>query len=247
MTADGRLVRADRNSEPDLFWAVRGGGGNFGAVTAIELMLFPVAEIYAGCFLWPIERATEILKAWREWIETVPDECESIGRMLQLPDVPFLPEHVRGRSFVLVEPAFVGTESDGAALVQPLRDHGPEFDTVAMMPTSDLSLVNMDPDFPLPYAGDGILLSDFPPAAIDTMVEAFVGSPLLHVEVRHLGGAAGICSPDHGVLDSIDQPFLTFTFALALDAEMEAAVHHVELLLETLAPWDSGRRYLNFA
>ena len=86
-----------------------------------------------------------------------------------------------------------------------------------MMPTSELSLVNMDPDFPLPYAGDGILLTDLPPAAIDAMVEAFVGSPLLHVEVRHLGGAAAIRSPDHGVLDAIDQPFVCFTFGLAPD------------------------------
>jgi len=248
VTADGRLIRADKDSEPDLFWALRGGGGNFGAVTALELALVPVAEIYAGCLFWPIERAREILNAWREWIETVPVECHSIGRMLQLPDVPFLPEHVRGRSFVLVEPAFIGTESDGAALVAPLRALGPEFDTVAMMPTSELSLVNMDPDFPLPYAGDGILLDDFPPAAIDAMIEAFVGSPLLHAEARHLGGAAAIGSPEHGVLDTIDAAFMMFTFGLTLDAAAHAAVeHHVELLIERLAPWDSGRRYLNFA
>ena len=92
VTADGRLVRADRETEPELFWALRGGGGNVGAVTAIELELFPIAEIYAGALFWPIERAAEILKAWRDWIETVPDACESLGRMLQLPDVPFLPE-----------------------------------------------------------------------------------------------------------------------------------------------------------
>jgi berberine-like enzyme len=175
-------------------------------------------------------------------------ECHSIGRMLQLPDAPFLPEHVRGRSFVLVEAAFIGSESDGLALLEPLRELGPEIDTVAMMPTSDLSLVNMDPDFPLPYAGDGILLTDLTPAAIDAMVEAFVGSPLLHAEARHLGGAAGIGSPDHGVLDSIEASFMMFTFGLALDAAAHTAVeHHVELLLQKLAPWDSGRRYLNFA
>ena len=131
-------------------------------MTAIELELFPVAEIYAGALFWPIERAAEILNAWREWIETVPEACESLGRMLQLPDAPFLPDHLRGRSFVLVEVAFIGSASDGAALVQPLRDLGPEFDTIAMMPTSELSVVNMDPDFPLPYAGDGILLTDLP-------------------------------------------------------------------------------------
>ncbi len=248
VTAEGRRVRADAQHEPDLFWAVRGGGGNFGAVTAIELELYPVPEIYAGCLFWPIERATEILTAWRAWVDTVPDECESIGRMLQLPDVPFLPDHVRGRSFVLVEPAFVGSESDGAALVQPLRDLAPELDTVAMMPTSELSLVNMDPDFPLPYEGDGILLDDFPPAAIETMVETFVGSPLLHVEVRHLGGALRSDSPDHGCVATIDQPFILFTFGLAADRSMKQAVaQNVERVLEGLAPWDSGRRYLNFA
>jgi FAD/FMN-containing dehydrogenase len=245
--ADGRHVRTDAVSEPDLFWAVRGGGGSFGAVTALELRLEPIAEIYAGCLFWPIERAGEILKTWRDWVDTVPDECESIGRMLQLPDVPFLPEHLRGRSFVLVEQAFLGPEPDGAALVQPLRDLGPEFDTVATMPTSELSLVNMDPDFPLPYAGDGVLLDAFTPAAVDVLVETFVGSPLLHVEIRHLGGALLSGSPDHGCLDLVEQPFLLFTFGLAADeATKDAVEHHVELVLERLGPFDSGRRYLNF-
>jgi FAD/FMN-containing dehydrogenase len=248
VTADGRLVRTDRDTEPELFWAIRGGGGNVAAVTALELELFPVAEIYAGALFWPIERAMEILHAWRRWIETVPVECESLGRMLQLPDAPFLPDHLRGRSFVLVEVAYVGSDVDGAALVKPLRDQGPEMDTIAMMPTSELSVVNMDPDFPLPYAGDGILLSELPPLAIDRAVEAFVGSPLLHWEARHLGGAAAVRSSDHGVLDSIDQPFVTFTFGFAPDAEALAAVErHVELVLGALASWDSGRRYLNFA
>jgi FAD/FMN-containing dehydrogenase len=247
VTADGRHIRTDAKTEPDLFWAVRGGGGSFGAVTALELRLEPISEIYAGCLFWPIERAGEILKAWREWVDTVPDECESIGRMLQLPDVPFLPEHLRGRSFVLVEQAFLGSEHDGAALVQPLRDLGPEFDTVATMPTSELSLVNMDPDFPLPYAGDGILLDAFTPAAIDVLAETFVGSPLLHVEVRHLGGALLSGSPDHGCMDTVEQPFLLFTFGLAADKAMKDAVeHHADLVLERLGPFDSGRRYLNF-
>ncbi len=247
VTADGRLVRADHDSEPELFWGIRGGSGNLGAVTAIELQLFPIAQIFAGALFWPIERAAEILKAWRRWITTVPDECASIGRMLQLPDAPFLPEHLRGRAFVLVEAAFIGTLDDAAALVQPMRDLGPEIDTMAMMPPSELSTVNMDPDFPLPYTGDGMLLTDLPPEAIDSLVATFVGSPVLHVEVRHLGGAAAIKSEDHGVLDAIDQPFVAFTFGLAPDAEAFASVErHVGLILGALSPWDSGRRYLNF-
>ncbi len=248
VTADGWLVRTDHQHEPELFWALRGGGGNVAAVTALELELVPVAEIFAGGLFWPIERAAEILTAWRGWIERVPETCESLGRMLQLPDLPFLPDHLRGRSFVLVEAAILGTADEAAALVGPLRDLGPEIDTMAMMPTSDLSLVNMDPDFPLPYSGEGILLTDLPPAAVDPIVEAFVGSPLLHLEVRHLGGAAAIRSPDHGLLDAIDEPFVAFTFGIAPDAAARAAVdRQVELVLRALGPWDSGRRYLNFA
>jgi hypothetical protein len=117
-----------------------------------------------------------------------------------------------------------------------------------MMPPSELSLVNMDPELPLPYSGEGILLDDLPAAAIDAMVETFVGSSLLHVEVRHLGGAAATRSADHGVLDAIDQPFIAFTFGLAPDpATLTLVDGHVRRLLGGLGPWDSGRRYLNFA
>jgi hypothetical protein len=246
--ADGRLVRADPNTEPELFWGLRGGGGNLGAVTALEFELIPLTELYAGALFWPIERASEVLAAWRGWIDTVPDTCESLGRMLQLPDAPFLPEHLRGRSFVLVEAAIIGSEEESVDLLRPIRALEPEFDSFAMMPPSDLSLVNMDPEEPLPYDGDGVLLDAFPVEAIDPLVDSFVGSPLLHVEVRHLGGALASGSPDHGVLDAIEQPFVLFTFGLALDADMLVAVQdHAKRVIASVGPWDSGRRYLNFA
>jgi FAD/FMN-containing dehydrogenase len=247
VTADGRLVRADASNEPDLFWALRGGSGNFGAVTALEIALYPVAELYAGCLFWPIERAAEILKAWVDWTESAPVECHSIGRMLQLPDAPFLPPHLNARSFVLVEAAHVGSKADGEALLAPLRALEPEFDTFEMLPSASLSLVNMDPDFPLPYAGDGALLSSVAADTIDGLVESFVGSPVLHAEIRHLGGAVAVGSPDHGALDRVEQPFVFFTFGLAFDADMHAAVeHHVERIFSAIAPWNSGKRYLNF-
>jgi FAD/FMN-containing dehydrogenase len=110
--ADGRRVRADPDHEPDLFWAIRGGGGSFGAVTALELALYRVAELYAGALFWPIERAAEILNAWRDWTQAVPDECTSVGRLLRLPPLPELPDHLRGHSFALVELAILGDEGD---------------------------------------------------------------------------------------------------------------------------------------
>jgi FAD/FMN-containing dehydrogenase len=249
VTADGRLLTASATEHPDLFWAVRGGGGNVGAVTALEIGLFPITTIVAGALFWPIERATEILAAWRAWIDSVPDACTSLGRMLQLPDAPFLPDHLRGRSFVLVEAAILGSEADAAALLRPLRDLDPAFDTIVPMPAADLSVVNMDPEAPVPYAGDGALLTDMPREAIDRLVERFVGSPLLHVEVRHLGGAAAVSSPDHGALDAIEQPFVAFTFGLVTDPGPDLATvdRAVDDVLDALRPWDSGRRYLNFA
>ena len=149
--ADGELRRVTADIEPDLFWAVRGGGGNFGLVTALELELFPVSEIYAGCLFWPMEQAYVVFHAWREWIESVPVECESLVRIFKLPDIPDVPDHLRARSFAMIEIAFVGLEADGAALVAPLRALAPEIDTIATIPTSALSTVNMDPPYPVPY------------------------------------------------------------------------------------------------
>ncbi len=248
VTADGRLLHIDAENEPDLFWAIRGGGGNFAAVVTLECELFELPEVYAGCFFWPIERAAEILNVWRAWIDTVPEECSSLGRLLKLPDLPFIPDHLKARDFVLVEPAFIGSAADGAALVQPFRDLEPEFDTVGMLPTSQLSTVNMDPAEPVPYYGEGIHLSGFDAGCIDKLVEVIVDTPLMHAEVRHLGGAAARSGAGHGALDKIDAPFTTLTFGLALDAEMKADMgRHLTRLHSELAPWDSGTRYLNFA
>ena len=248
VTADGRLLHIDAENEPDLFWAIRGGGGNFAAVVALECELLELPEVYAGCFFWPIERATEILNVWRAWVDTVPEECSSLGRLLKLPDLPFIPDHLKARDFVMVEPAFIGSEADGAALVQPFRDLEPEFDTVGMLPTSQLSTVNMDPAEPVPYYGEGIHLSGFDSGCIDKLVEVIVDTPLMHAEVRHLGGAAARSGAGHGALDKIDAPFTTLTFGLALDAEMKADMgRHLTRLHSELAPWDSGTRYLNFA
>src|SRR5213593_65750 len=92
VTADGRIARVDRQNEPDLFWALRGGGGGFAIVTAIEFRLYPIEEVYAGILFFPIERASEVLHAWREWLPTAPEEVTSVGRLLQLPPIPEIPE-----------------------------------------------------------------------------------------------------------------------------------------------------------
>src|SRR5262249_31004135 len=157
-------------------------------------------EVYAGTLFWPIERAGEILAAWREWVDTVPDEVMSVGRLLQLPPIPEVPEFLRDRSFVVVEAAILTDEAAGVDIMRPLRALGPELATFAMSPTTGLSKLHMDPEHPVPGAGDGGMLCDLTPEAIEAIVDTVPGSPLLSVEVRHLGGALAQPSPEHGAL-----------------------------------------------
>ena len=248
VTADGRFVRADRENEPDLFWAIRGGGGSFGVVTALEFRLFPLTGVYAGVMFWPVERATEVLNAWREWVETVPDELTSVGRILQFPPLPDIPEPLRGGSFVVVEAIYVGDEAEGEELIAPFRALEPTLDTVATVPMPALGHLHMDPETPVPGAGEGMLLSDFTAEAVDAVVESSVGSSLISVEVRHLGGAIGRPSPQHGAVSHVDADFLLFGVGITPGPEAHAAVlADVERLIGAMAPWDSGSMYLNFS
>ncbi|WP_217913984.1 FAD-binding oxidoreductase [Miltoncostaea marina] len=251
VTADGRLVRADADNEPDLFWALRGGGGNFGIVTTLEMRLFPLDEVVAGWLIWPWEESHRVLTAWAAWAETVPDAVTSCGRLLQLPPIPQIPEPLRGRNLVVVEVAAIAAEVDAEALLAPLRALGPEIDTVAAMPPTGLVRLHQDPEGPTPGVGDGALLDALPAEAIDALLRDAgpgSGSPLLSVELRHLGGALGRPHPDGGALSSIDAGFALFAIGLPMDAEMGAAVAAgAEKLIAALAPWGHGRAYLNFA
>jgi FAD/FMN-containing dehydrogenase len=113
VTPDGDFVRCDHEHEAELFWALRGGSGRFGIVTAIEFALEPVAELYAGAMFWPWERAAEVLEAWRALTANAPDELTSMARLLQLPPLPEVPEPLRGRAWVNVQLAYLGDEAAG--------------------------------------------------------------------------------------------------------------------------------------
>ena len=250
VNADGELVRADADNESELFWALRGGGGSFGVVTALEFQLYPIAEVYAGVLFFPIERGKEVLHAWRNWLEDVPDEVTSVGRFLQFPPIPDIPEPLRGGSFVVVEATSLLDEAATNELLRPLRELGPAMDTFATIPIERLSSLHMDPEHPVPGAADGMLLRDFPEEAIDAIVAAAgagSGSPLLSVEVRHLGGALGRMRPGHGALATIEAGFAMFAVGMAMTPELGAAVRaHIEIVQAALASWDAGRDYLNF-
>jgi len=245
---EGEPMRIDSESDPDLFWALRGGGGSFGLVTALEFELYPIREVYAGVLFFPAARGGEVLRAWRRWLEDVPDELTSIGRFLHFPSMPELPEHLRGRSFAVVESVYAGDAKTGADLLRPMRDLEPVMDTVETIPVERLSKIHMDPEQPVPGAGDGMLLSDLPDEAIDSLARlAGSDSPLLSLEVRHLQGELARPRSEHGVLAALESPFALSAVGVAATPAMGAAVKaHVELVQAAMSRWDSGRDYLNF-
>ena len=248
VTADGRFVRADAEHQPDLFWALRGGGGAFGVVTAIEFNLLPITEVYAGILWFPVDRAAEVLNEWRAWTDGQPEEMTSVGRILQFPPIPEIPEPVRGQSFVVVQAIYLGDETDGAELLAPLRALGPVMDTVATTPVTALSRLHMDPEEPVPATGDGGMLTDVEPELIDALVDATVGSPLLSVEIRHLGGAVARPQAGHGAVAAFEAPFVMYSVGFAPSPEAAEAIEGaLEAMRSAVAPWEAEHTYLNFA
>jgi FAD/FMN-containing dehydrogenase len=249
VTAEGRPARVDATHEPDLFWALRGGNGNFGVVTAIEFDVYAVEDLYAGAMFFPFERAGEVLHAWSELGPTLPDELMTWAKLLQFPDAPDVPEPVRGGSFTVVFGAFLGSEDEGSALLRPVRDLGPAMDTFAVVRPAALGDLAMDPPDPLPAVSATALLSDLPSVAVDDLVSAAgpgSGSPLAMVELRQLGGALGRRSPGAGARATLPGTLSMFALGVAEDeASAATARTYLESVERAVLPYRSGY-YPNF-
>nr|WP_300142548.1 FAD-binding oxidoreductase [Propionicimonas sp.] len=250
VTADGELRRVDPQHDPDLFWALRGGGGSFAVVTAIEFALFPIREVYAGALFYPLERASDVLNAWARWTDTAPAEAMSIGRLIRFPVMPELPPQLSGRSFAVVE---VATTLDPAAaddLLAPLRALGPADDTFATIPVEQLDQLNMDPPAPVPMHGDGWLQTDLSTEAVEAVLQAAgpgVDTPILAIDLRHLGAAV---TPGRGggAVDGLPGAFLGFALGITPTPEDVPPVRAaVTGLLDAVEPWRAQGMYLNFA
>ncbi len=251
VTGDGRLVRADHENEPDLFWALRGGGGSFGVVTAMEFSLYPLTEVYAGMIAWPVDRAPEVLQAYLEWTRDLPDEMTAWARFLTLPPFPEVPEPLRGNPIVDVTAAYAGPAAEGAELMRPIVELGePLLNSFGTIPAPGLSALNGDPEEPVPAIGDGDLLGEFPAEAVDALVGvagAGSGSPLLSVQLRHLGGAMARPPANGGATAALDADFAIYSVGMAGDPDGAAATKaHVKKISEALQPWSATSRYLNF-
>ena len=225
VTADGRLVRADAEQHADLFWALRGGGGNFGVVTAIEFEVFEVDELYAGAMFFGVERSSEVLHTWNDLLETFPDELMTWASIMHFPPIPDVPAFARGRSFAVVMGAFLGGEADGRDLLAPLRVLGPQRDTFAMVPPVALSDLAMDPLDPLAFHLTHQLLDGLSPQAIDDL-SALAGaeSGITILQLRHMGGALARETPGAGARATLGGEICMMALGVVVDPRSDAAV-----------------------
>ncbi|MGE5283323.1 MAG: FAD-binding oxidoreductase [Chloroflexota bacterium] len=251
VTAAGEARTVDAGNDPDLFWALRGGGGGYAIVTALHFDLLPYAEAYGGILLFPAELGAEAVRAYRDWAAAAPEEATTCIRFLTPPDIPDVPEPLRGTPLLTIDGAIAGTEAAGEALIAPLRALGePIMDSFAQMPTAGLSRIHMDPESPVPAIGDGMLIGELSDEAIDAWVAATgpgSGSPLLLSELRHLGAAAGRPAENAGALSHLDADYAMYSVGMPMTPELgEAIPRHLGALGEAMAPWAAGT-YFNFA
>jgi FAD/FMN-containing dehydrogenase len=247
VTADGLLLRCDHEHEPDLFWALRGGGGNFGVVTAIEFRVYPVESVYAGSMFFPFARAGEVARAWRDLLSSLPDELTSQFSLMHVPDVPFAPEPMRGQSFAVLSAALTGDERRGRELLEPVRSLGPAMDTFAVAPPAVLAELSMDPPNPLPYASTHALLDGVSDVAVDEL--ALAGDPasgIVSLQLRHLGGALARASAGAGARATLGGSLAMFAVGIAADeASLARLLGSLERVDTACAPHHAGQ-YASF-
>jgi FAD/FMN-containing dehydrogenase len=201
VTAEAELLTASEEENPDLFWAIRGGGGNFGVVTSFEYRLHPVGPIVlAGPIFYALENAREVLASYREFIATAPDELTTIFELSVAPPAPFLPEEVHGKPIVMVGACYAGAPENGIEVVRPLKEFGnPIVDLLE--PKLYTALQSMfDPSVPHGWHRywKSVELPPLTDEAIDTLVEhaSAQTSPKSYCIVFHLGGALARVAED---------------------------------------------------
>jgi hypothetical protein len=242
----------DAASDPDLFWALRGGGGGYAIVTALHVELLPITEAYAGALLFPAELAADGLRAYRDWTAGVPEEVASMMRFLNLPPLPDIPEPIRGKKLLAISAACIGSQEEGEAAIAPLLEIGePVMSTFGQVPTPDLTRVAMDPEPPVPTLGHHAVLGELPDEALDAFTEAGgpdSDSPLLLAELRHLGGALGRPAENGGALGKLDGEFVLLGIGMLMDPAMREPIGaHLDKLVDAMKPWANEGGYFNYA
>jgi len=252
--ADGRVVTASEDENADLFWGIRGGGGNFGIVTEFEFRLHELGPlVLGGLAVWPIERASGILRAWRDYVDTAPDELSTAAAVVTAPPEEFVPDELKGRRVVGLVVLYVGDPADGAAVVQPLKDLGPAVDLIQPMPYTAFQAF-LDPFAPAGFRGyfRGEYLSELSDKAIDTFVEhapvaAAAGAPLSQMIIFRIGQGVTAVPDEATAFSHRDANYLFHPISVwAERPDDDRVIAANRDFAAAMRPFGTGAAYLNF-
>jgi hypothetical protein len=252
VTADGKLVIASKDENPDLFWGLRGGGGNFGVITGMEVRLYPVTTVYGGNLFYPAGQAKDVYAHYCEWLASAPDELTSSVVLMNFPPLPEMPDFLRGQSFVIVRGCYCGPVEEGEKLLEHWRKwQTPILDDFKTMPFSDVATISNDPIDPAPGLSSGAWLGDLSDEAIDILMRYVLpqgGPPLLVFgEVRHAGGAISKVDPLSAAYGNREALYSLQVVGVTPTPEVHATVsQHVAKFKSELGPHLHGGVYLNF-
>jgi FAD/FMN-containing dehydrogenase len=248
VTADGRQVTASETENPELFWALHGGGGNFGIATALEFAMHPVGPIVcAGLMLFPGDAAAEVARLYRDTALDAPDALGTALVMLAGPPEEFVPEHLQGSTCIAVAGMWLGDPDEGADQFAAFRALGPAVDLVGPMPYSDFQcMIDDPPGFRQYWSGD--YHDEFPDDALDVWVKyGFERPPLAQQLLLPWGGAVARVAEDATPMTKRDAPWVTHPFGVWDDAaDDDACIAWARNFRSDIAHYANGGIYLNF-
>jgi FAD/FMN-containing dehydrogenase len=252
--ADGGVVRAGPREHEELFWGIRGGGGNFGIVTEFEFRLHELGPIVlAGLALWPLDRASDVMRRWRDLMDAAPDELSSACVLVTAPPEPFVPEQMRGRPALGTAVLYVGDPDEGAEVVQPFKDLRPAVDHIQPMPYTAFQAA-LDPLAPKGMRSywRGEYLGRLPDAAIDTFVEhapvlVQTGAPFTQAVIFRIGQAVGATPDGATAFSHRDARYLFHPISVWSDpAADDRVIGQNRAFADAMRPFSTGASYLNF-
>ncbi|MHA3704191.1 FAD-binding oxidoreductase [Jatrophihabitans sp. YIM 134969] len=251
VTGDGEVRHVSAGDNPALFWALRGGKGALGIVTAVEIDLFEVAELFGGALYFDGADAETVLRAWRTWSAELPEQATTSVAVLRLPPLPTVPAPLAGRTSVAVRFAWVGDPAEGARTLAGISGAAPVvFGGVDVMPFAALGAIHADPVDPMPVLERSMLLGALPADAVDTLLALAgpeSGSPLLAVELRLLGGRLADEPDVPSAVCHRDAAYNLMLVGLAAPPLAEASEAAAAAVAVALEPLSGGRAQPNFS
>jgi FAD/FMN-containing dehydrogenase len=248
VTGDGEFRRVTPETYPDLFFALRGGKGAAGIVTALEIDLVELPTFYGGACFFAGDDIPRVISAWQDWSADLPFAGTTSIAIFQMPVMPGVPEPIAGRMTLSVRFLWTGKPWDGERWFSRIRSAGrPVLDTVGVHTYPEIDLVHTDPLDPVPAHEHSTLLHTFDEAAADALLATAgpdSGSPQVLVEMRQLGGAYAFEGDHPSAFAHRSAAYSLLTVGIAGVPGVEEHAAHV---VDALAPWDTGRVWPNFA